>query len=107
MQSKYMKEALQQFGDRGFDDLLNALLLYNFQPELTISPFCVEYELYAHWMMHHHPTKVRLLRWGNIGLNSAKVISENEKLEFKDLRGFNFASVSLHDYIAVDPRDLR
>ena len=56
------------------------------------SPFCIEYELYAQFMMKFNPDKVQLIKWGNIGVS-------RKDLELPELLSRNFASVSLHDYL--------
>jgi hypothetical protein len=57
-----------------------------------ISPFCIEYELYAQFLFKNHPEKVLLSKWSNIGMS-------RRDFELKQPNFDDYASVSLHDYL--------
>lgn len=72
--------------------------LSNYKSNDPISPFSIDYELYANYLNKTHKSAIRLEKWSNLSLERSKCI----KLDFESLyKDFNsdFASISLHSYL--------
>lgn len=97
MQPKYMREA-RAFVAWQETDVLIRYLIDNADSNQS-SPFCVEFELYAQFMLANYPEKVAVVKWSNIGIprNALDIQSQVDMIqaELKD----KFASVSLHSYL--------
>jgi hypothetical protein len=97
MQPKYMREARAFVSWEKTDVMVNDLIA-NANP-VESSPFCIEYELYAQYMLINHPEKVNIVKWSNIGTpRSGLEIHSQVDLMRKELKD-KFASVSLHAYL--------
>jgi hypothetical protein len=97
MQPKYMREA-RAFVSWQETDVLIRYLIDNADSNQS-SPFCIEFELYAQFMLENHPEKVTLVKWSNIGIpRNAVGIRRQVDVIQAELKG-KFASVSLHSYL--------
>ena len=97
MQPIYMREA-RAFVSWEKTETLIRYLIDNADPGES-SPFCIEFELYAQYMLRNHSEKVRIVKWSNIGVaRSAVNIEVQVDLIRAELKG-QFASVSLHSYL--------
>lgn len=90
MQPKFMVEAMSFMSWTDTDVIIRDLS--QFYDGSDVSPFCIEFELYAHFLMKEHPGKVFMAKWANksIGRKDSRA---------KNLSNLDFASVSLHDYL--------
>jgi hypothetical protein len=63
------------------------------------SSVCVEYELYAQYLLTLHPALVALAKWGNTSVGSD---GQRQPITLQSLRTqFNgWGSVSMHSYLA-------
>jgi hypothetical protein len=97
MQPKYMREARAFVSWEETDDLIRYLIA-NADPNES-SPFCIEFELYAQFMLMNHPEKVMVVKWSNIGIpRNALDIRGQVDLIQAESKG-KFASVSFHSYL--------
>jgi hypothetical protein len=90
MQPKFMLEARQYVKWISLENLVDNLTVsYNGS---DLSPFCIEFELYAQYMMQFRSEHIHLVKWSNLSLPRDKQAELHE-------RSKQFASVSLHDYL--------
>lgn len=97
MQPKFLLEALEKSGWISDEKLISDLFTH--RDPLDISPFCIEYELYAQYLINFRPDSFKIEKWANIGIPLDKT---NYRLQLDELmRNLNpkFASVSLHSYL--------
>jgi hypothetical protein len=90
MQPKFMLEARHHVGWSSLKNLVDNLI--DDYDGSNPSPFAIDFELYAQYMMQFRPEYVRLVKWSNLSL------PRNKQAEFHE-RSKKFASVSLHDYL--------
>lgn len=90
MQPKFMMEARSYVNWENLQKIVDSLI--NAYDGEDLSPFCIEFELYAQYMMQFRSEKVHLAKWSNISL------ARNKQHELQELRN-SYASVSLHDYL--------
>ena len=97
MQPRIFREAFSVAGWKDLDELVMTLVAIPKSEEE--SPFSIEYELYAQYMIIHYPDLVRLEKWSNVGFaRNGKSMTDIEKeviSNFKD----RYASISLHAYL--------
>jgi hypothetical protein len=97
MQPWILREAFSSAGWKALDELIMTLVAVPISKEK--SPFCIEYELYAQYMINHYPNLVRLEKWSNIGFaRNGKSMTGIEKEVISNFKG-RYASVSLHAYL--------
>jgi hypothetical protein len=97
MQPMILREALLKANWLSENYLLSALL--NDSDKNDNSPFCIEYELYAQYLISTYPHLVVLRKWSNLSvardsLNPVGASAEKIANNYKD-----YYSVSLHDYL--------
>lgn len=63
------------------------------------SPICIDYELYAQWLLRFHPKSVFLVKWGNINFLHARNELDEQTFEKIKVNYRDFGSVSLHTYL--------
>jgi len=97
MQPIYMQAARSYLGWQDIDDLITYVIL-NSDPRAE-SPFCVEFELYAQFVLAFHPEKVVLSKWSNIGVSRDSADLDSQISSIKNLLTGKFASISLHAYL--------
>ena len=97
MQPKYLREALQFAGWANSSSIVENVTKYRFLS--SVSPFSLDYELYAQFMWNNHRDKIRLEKWANAGLprSSFKEFGNPNGLTIEDFK--DFASLSLHSYL--------
>lgn len=97
MQPRYMRDAREFLDWQDLDFLIKYLILNS--DIGAESPFCIEFELYAQFMLKFHPEKITLAKWSNIGM-SRNIGQLDTQIEFiKRSLSPKFASVSLHAYL--------
>lgn len=97
MQPTIFREAFSAAGWKGLDELVMTLVAIPINNEE--SPFCIEYELYAQYMIIHYPDLIRLEKWSNIGFaRNGKSMRDIEKEVISNYKG-RYSSVSLHAYL--------
>lgn len=97
MQPIYMREARKMVGWEEFDSLINYLVTEG-RNDIQ-SPFCIEFELYAQFMLQRHPEKLEISKWANIGIPREKSeVAKQVEDASRSLFG-KFASVSFHAYL--------
>ena len=97
MQPWIFREAFSAAGWKDLSDLIMTLVAIPISTEE--SPFCIEYELYAQYMINHYPNLVRLEKWSNIGFaRNNNFMTEIEKEVISNFKG-RYATVSLHAYL--------
>ena len=97
MQPKIMREIFQSLGWTNLDDFIESLTEVQLDGEK--SPFSIDYELYAQYLMKNYPEKVILEKWSNFSyarsLQTDTNLNEDIDRKFRD----RYASVSLHSYL--------
>ena len=97
MQPKILREAFATAGWATLNELVDSLV--SIPGSAEESPFCIEYELYAQYMMSRYPQLIRLEKWSNIGFSRRNIsYTEVEKVVIPKFKG-GYASVSLHSYL--------
>ncbi len=97
MQPQHMRNARLFLGWQDLDFLIEYLILKS-NPHAQ-SPFCIEYELYAQYMLKFHPEKITLAKWSNIGISREARQLDTQIRFIKSSLSSKFASVSLHGYL--------
>jgi hypothetical protein len=90
MQPKFMLEARNYVDWRNLEDIVNTLI--KDYDDSNLSPFCIEFELYAQYMLEFRHNKIHLVKWSNISL------ARDKQHKLQELKK-KYASVSLHDYL--------
>jgi hypothetical protein len=62
------------------------------------SPFCIDYEMYAQYMLVNHPEKIYFGKWSNLSYPRRKIMKVNRIESRIQLIGRDFASMSLHSW---------
>ncbi len=97
MQPTFMREARTMVGWEEFDSLIEYLV---FEGRNDVqSPFCIEFELYAQFMLQRHPDKLEISKWANIGIPRERSELSTQVLEVSRSLVGKFASVSFHAYL--------
>lgn len=97
MQPEYLLEALQLAGWLDQERMVSDLITHR-DPE-DISPFCIEYELYAQYLINFKPNSFNIEKWANIGISLDKTNFRNQLEDLLNNSTPKFASVSLHSYL--------
>ena len=92
------KLVLDKLQIRNVNELLDKVLEYSDLE--NISPFCVEFELYARGGLRFCPDKFEVIKFANASLDRSKCNSYNAEFDLL-LENYsnNFNSVSLHSYL--------
>lgn len=97
MQPKYMQDARSYLGWQDLDVLITYLILNS--DIRAESPFCIEFELYAQFVLAFHSEKIVLSKWSNIGVSRESADLDSQISSIKNLLTGKFASISLHAYL--------
>jgi len=93
IQPNRLNECLSYFGFGNLDDLLNQIL----QPKYLLenSPFSIDYEMYAQFMIAFHAPEISLEKWSNLQIERSFHIEQIDKCiaKYQD----DFASLSFHN----------
>jgi hypothetical protein len=95
IQKDILQAALANIGCGAPSDLIDVVLDCSWD-ENQSSPFSLDYELYAQFLVSNFPERFRFSRWGNYELNSF-----HESTNFPQMiQGFGerYASISAHSY---------
>ncbi len=90
MQPHFMREARDFMSWKNTDLMIDDLI--QFYDGSDPSPFSIDFELYAQYLMKRHPDKVVLAKWANKAFSRRLASPMN-------LISLDFASISLHDYL--------
>ena len=90
MQPHFMREARNFMSWENTDWMIQDLI--QFYDGSDQSPFSIDFELYAQYLMKKHPDKVVLAKWANKSFSRRLASPAN-------MIGLDFASISLHDYL--------
>jgi hypothetical protein len=90
MQPKFLREAKIFMGWKTATNIVEDLIAFYDGSE--ISPFCIEYELYAQFLYKNYPDNVVLSKWANLGVKRIDFLQNRSKFD-------GYASISLHDYL--------
>jgi len=85
------------------NELIEKITSYSYADE--ISPFSIDYELYAQYLYSVHPDKVFLEKWSNFEAgrkNHSESLSEYARRSILECTG-KYASVSFHSYLNQSP----
>jgi hypothetical protein len=96
MQPKFLRLACEQISKSFPDEILELVLNHDFKN--TSSPFSIDYEFYAQFLINHHPDKVELLKWSNLGIPRLTNLADQIEKEVKKNTG-RFFSLSFHSYL--------
>lgn len=77
-------------------DLFDAIA--EFVPLEENSPFCICYELYAHFLLDAYPTSVRLEKWSNRAISRSKILELEDLRKVRD-KYYAYTSISCHQYL--------
>ncbi len=96
IEKKFLIAALACIGVSSVSDLVSICLTRANKD--SFSPLCVDYELYAQFMIQNHPEKIQLEKWANVGL-PAKYFDyfNRKKYPLKILSRF-YDSISFHSW---------
>jgi hypothetical protein len=86
-----MKTMLSSYGIFELESLVSLVTQSHYSEH---SPFSLDYEMYAQYLLHEHPSRVRYEKWSNF---SVEEFSLSECGFVSEYEGF-FASVSVHSY---------
>lgn len=96
MQPNYLRLAFKQSGKSFPDEILESVLNHDFQN--SSSPFSLEYEVYGQFLFNHHPDKVELLKWANLGIPRQTNLADQIEREVHKNTG-RYSSLSFHTYL--------
>ena len=93
IQPARLNECLSYFGFQNLDDLLHQIL----QPKYLLenSPFSIDYEMYAQFMIRFYPSEISLEKWSNLQIDRSFHIELIDKYLAKYQN--DFASLSFHN----------
>ncbi len=97
-QPKIFREILKNLEIKDSNDLLDLIL--EFADFENISPFCIEFELYARGALKYHSENFEIIKFANVSIDRSEIIGD--ELDFKLIAPDylnNFNSVSLHSYL--------
>jgi hypothetical protein len=97
MQPEILRKALAAANWNSDSDLIEAILRDSNENE--DSPFCIEYELYAQYLIRSHIEKVKLDKWCNIGISRKKLPAVELKQATMLNKYEGYFSISLHSYL--------
>ena len=87
-----LNECLNHFGISSLENLLSKILKHEYAVEE--SPFSLDYEMYAQFMMAFYPTEIILSKWSNLQID--KRIHAKQAESYLTKHGENYASLSFH-----------
>jgi len=90
MQPKFLREARAFMGWKTATNIVEDLIVFYDGSE--ISPFSIDYELYAQYLYKNYPDKVVLSKWANLGVKRNDFLQNRSKFD-------GYASISLHDHL--------
>ena len=90
MQPRFMKEAREYMGWGAIDKILHDLTCS--YDGIDESPFSIDYELYAQFLLKQYPDKIVLSKWANMSFSRTD-------FNLKDCNKLDFSSISLHHYL--------
>ena len=90
MQPKFLREARTFMGWKTATNIVEDLIVFYDGSE--ISPFSIDYELYAQYLYKNYPDKVVLSKWANLGVKRNDFLQNRSKFD-------GYASISLHDHL--------
>lgn len=97
MQPKYMIEAREYVAWENTDDLIDYLVTHS-NPKAK-SPFCIEFELYAQYMLLKYSEKIKLVKWSNLGIPRNELAVDEQLSQLLPKFQNKYASISLHSYL--------
>jgi hypothetical protein len=95
MQESLMREAMMKIGAFSINDLIQIVVENVSAGE---SSFCIEYELYAQFLISHRSDRIFFDKWSNIGVPRSRILGLHLE-EIKKLYP-DYFSLSAHDYIS-------
>ena len=96
LQPKYVREIMKVTGWDNINNLINTLSEFQFQD--MDSPFSIDYEAYAQYMMNNHPDKIILSKWSNIAVKREENL-EKQIPALAEKFSNNYHSISFHAYL--------
>lgn len=96
MQPRIVREIVEKYYVDNFDVLIEDLV--NYCSVDSVSPFSIDYELYAHHFQKYHQRLVRLQKWSNAS-QSRDSFSDLSLDKIVSKFASNYASVSFHSYL--------
>jgi hypothetical protein len=95
-QPTILNEAFKIIANNDIDLLFQKIA--GFVPVTENSPFCICYEMYAHFLLSEYASQACQEKWANRGIKRDKVLSfknfDNIKKAYK-----NYSSISCHEYL--------
>ena len=67
--------------------------------EDSLSPFCLCYEAYSHYLVEHFEAKFRLEKWSNLRIKRSKLLNGSISIHNLRKKYRKYSSVSAHSYI--------
>jgi len=95
MQPKYAAEAFRRISST-LDDFAQEICSKYDKRE--INPICIEFELYAQFMITNFRSKVVLSKWSNLSVKRSKILDENGNYNFSSYVN-KFNSISVHSWM--------
>jgi len=92
IQPKKLEQCLSYFGLSNLTQLLDLILKKEYVDQA--SPFSIDYEMYAQFMISFHPSEIILEKWANLQINQ-KVSQESISCYVAKYRD-DYASISFH-----------
>jgi hypothetical protein len=87
-----LNECLNKFGVSPLENLLSKILKHEYA--VDDSPFSLDYEMYAQFMMEFYPEEITLSKWSNLQINKRVETEEVEYYLSKYKK--DYASISFH-----------
>lgn len=96
IEKKFLIDALSCIGANSVSDLVDICITQ--ADTNSFSPLCVDYELYAQFMIENHPERIQLEKWANLGI-PVKYFNyfRSKKYPIKILSKF-YDSISFHSW---------
>lgn len=99
-QPDLIRQLLTSVAQGGIESLISAVLASVDVSES--SPACVDFELYAQYLLRDHPERVALARWSNTDARAA-LVQGGSLSDLQDLYK-KWGSVSFHGYLPLHPQ---
>jgi hypothetical protein len=96
MQPWILREAFAAAGWSHPTDLLRSIISHKYLNEE--SPFSIDYEFYAQYLISAHPELVTLQKWSNLGV-SRQTLLESQIQLITTKYSNQFSSISFHSYL--------
>jgi hypothetical protein len=96
IQPDFLREMFYELNIQNQEDFIERII--SCASNSSSSPFCIDYEMYAQYLLVKHPDKVYFGKWSNLSYPRQKILGANRIETRISSIGKDFASVSLHSW---------